>query len=104
MAYTITIVKQRATSDDIRYTTYNIRFIQNKPNLQDTQMNVSSIKIKSYDQLTMNNEPIKQTQTKPTCSELVEPISNVNLLKWVALLHTQLNIQAKFVYNVFILR
>ena len=83
-------------------------------------MNVSSVKIKSYEQLTMNNEQIKQTQSfdpaqdgpNPTCSELacpelvegVEPISNVSLLKWVITLHPQLNIQAKFVYNVFILR
>ena len=46
---------------------------QNKPNLLNAQMKVSSVKTKNYEQRTMNNEPIK---TNPICSELVEPISN----------------------------
>jgi hypothetical protein len=39
--------------------------MQNKPNLLDTQMNVTSVKIKSYEQLTMNNEPKKTNPIKP---------------------------------------
>ena len=41
-------------------------FMQNKPNFPDAQMNISYVKIKSYEQRTMNNEPIKQTQSNPT--------------------------------------
>ncbi len=39
--------------------------MQNKPNLPVSQMNVSYVKIKNYEQRTMDNEPIKQTQSKP---------------------------------------
>jgi len=39
--------------------------MQNKANLLDAQMNVSSVKTMNYEQLTMNNELIKQTQTNP---------------------------------------
>jgi hypothetical protein len=39
--------------------------MQNKPNLLDTQMNVTIVLTKHYEQITMNNEPKKQTQTKP---------------------------------------
>ena len=40
----------------IRYTQYAIRTImQNKPNLLDTQMPVSSVKTMNYEQITMNN-------------------------------------------------
>jgi hypothetical protein len=36
--------------------------MQNKANLLDTQMNVSYVKTKNYEQKTMDNEPIKQSQ------------------------------------------
>jgi len=39
--------------------------MQNKANLLDTQMNASYVKTKNYEQRTMDNEPIKQSQTKP---------------------------------------
>jgi len=39
--------------------------MQNKANLLVSQMNLSYVKTKSYEQKTMNNESIKQTQTKP---------------------------------------
>ncbi len=39
--------------------------MQNKPNLPDTQMNASYVKRKSYEQKTMDNEPIKQSQSNP---------------------------------------
>jgi len=39
--------------------------MQNKANLLDIQMNVSYVKTKNYEQRTMDNEPIKQSQTKP---------------------------------------
>ncbi len=48
--------------------------MQNKPNLPDTQMNASYVKTKNYEQKTMDNELIKQSQTKPIYGELVEPI------------------------------
>jgi hypothetical protein len=39
--------------------------MQNKANSLDMQMNVSYVKTKNYEQPTMDNEPIKQSQTKP---------------------------------------
>jgi hypothetical protein len=39
--------------------------MQNKANLLDTQINASYVKTKNYEQKTMEEEPIKQTQTKP---------------------------------------
>ena len=39
--------------------------MQNKANLLNTQMNVSSFKTMSYEQKTMNYANKKQTQTKP---------------------------------------
>ena len=48
----------------IRYTPYKIRstlpavrctFMQNKPNLLDAQMNISSVKTMNYEQITTNN-------------------------------------------------
>ncbi len=47
--------------------------MQNKPNLLNTQMNTSYVKTKNYEQKTIDNEPIKQTQSKPICGEPVEP-------------------------------
>ncbi len=43
--------------------------MQNKANLPDTQMNASHVKTKNYEQKTTANEPIKQTQSNPTCGE-----------------------------------
>jgi len=40
--------------------------MQNKPNFPNAQMNVNAVKTMNYEQLTMNNEPIKQTQFIPT--------------------------------------
>jgi hypothetical protein len=39
--------------------------MQNKANLMVSQMIVSYVKTKNYEQKTMTNEPIKQTQSKP---------------------------------------
>ncbi len=39
--------------------------MQNKANFLDTKMNASCVKTKNYEQRTMANEPIKQTQSKP---------------------------------------
>jgi hypothetical protein len=36
--------------------------MQNKPNLLNAQMNVNPVKTKNYEQISMNNEPIKQSQ------------------------------------------
>ena len=81
------------------------QFMQNKPNLLNAQMNITSVNTMNYELRTMNyfmqnkpnTKPIKpnfspkQTQSNPTCSELacpelvegVEPISNATLQKWV---------------------
>jgi len=42
--------------------------MQNKPNLPRTQMNTTFLLAKDYEQITMNNEPEKQTQSKPILS------------------------------------
>jgi len=39
--------------------------MQNKPNLLDTQMNTTFLLTKDYEQITMNNEPIKTNPIKP---------------------------------------
>jgi len=39
--------------------------MQNKANLLDIQMNASYVKTKNYEQRTMANKPIKQSQSKP---------------------------------------
>jgi hypothetical protein len=38
--------------------------MQNKPNLLDTQMNVTIVLTKDYEQITMNNELIKTNPNK----------------------------------------
>jgi len=40
-------------------------FMQNKPNLLRTQMNVTSVVTMNYEQITMNNANKKQTQSNP---------------------------------------
>jgi hypothetical protein len=42
--------------------------MQNKANLPDTQMNATCVKAKNYEQNTMEEEPTKQTQSKPIFS------------------------------------
>jgi hypothetical protein len=39
--------------------------MQNKPNFRSNKKNTTFLLAKDYEQITMNNEPIKQTQTKP---------------------------------------
>jgi hypothetical protein len=53
--------------------------MQNKPNFQKPKMAVTLVKTMTYnnEQRTMNYS--KQTQSNPTCSELVEPISKGTL-------------------------
>jgi len=56
--------------------------MQNKPNLSDTQINVSYVKTMNYEQKTMNNEPIN----KPNQTQFYPPgpwrrrIQNVEIL------------------------
>jgi len=58
--------------------------MQNKANLLVTQMNVSSVKTKDYENIRLCRRGEKQTQSnpiyselvEPTCSELVEPIAD----------------------------
>jgi len=49
--------------------------MQNKANLLDAQMNVSSSITMNYEQKTMNYANKNKAKTNPTCSELAEPIS-----------------------------
>jgi hypothetical protein len=55
--------------------------MQNKPNLLDTQMNITIVLTKYYENKRFCRRGEKQTQTNPTCSELVESISNITLQK-----------------------
>jgi hypothetical protein len=49
----------------------NNQFMQNKPNLPDTQINASHVKTKNYEQKTMNCEPTKQSQNKPNQTQFL---------------------------------
>jgi hypothetical protein len=40
-------------------------FMQNKPNFRSNKMNTTFLLTKDYEQITMNNEPKKQTQSNP---------------------------------------
>jgi hypothetical protein len=72
--------------------------MQNKANLPDFQMNVTCAKTNNLQQKTWDNEPIKQTQTKPiygepACTELsrsVEP-TKPNERREVARLNTKID-------------
>ena len=50
-------------------------FMQNKANLLDAQMNVSSVLTKYYENVPLRRRGQNKAKTNPTCSELVEPIS-----------------------------
>ena len=52
---------------DIRISDFNHSgcFMQNKPNFRYAQKNVTYFLTKNYEQLTMNNEPIKTNPIKP---------------------------------------
>ena len=52
--------------------------MQNKANLPDIQMNVSYVKTTNYEQRTMDNEPIKQSQTKPNERREVPRLNKIN--------------------------
>jgi hypothetical protein len=47
--------------------------MQNKPNLLDTQMNVTIVLTKDYENVRLCKSGKKQTQSNPIYSELVEP-------------------------------
>ena len=63
-------------------------FMQNKANFPDAQMNVNKVLSRDYENNSncklcknkANTNPIR-TQSNPTCSELVEPISEMS--KWL---------------------
>ncbi len=48
--------------------------MQNKPNLQKSQMFITAVKTTNYSEKLKMDTWSKRTQTNPTCSELVEPI------------------------------
>jgi len=49
--------------------------MQNKPNLLDAQMNITSVKTKNYEQITMNNaNKNKPKQTQPVVSLPAVPV------------------------------
>ncbi len=45
--------------------------MQNKPNFPDTQLNASYVKTKNYEQKTAEEEPTKQTQSKPISNQKI---------------------------------
>jgi hypothetical protein len=49
--------------------------MQNKPNSRKAKMKLSFYSAKDYENEPRLRTPGKQTQSNPTCSELVEPIS-----------------------------
>jgi hypothetical protein len=49
--------------------------MQNKANILNAQMNISFSLTKYYEKQRLCSRGEKQTQSNPTCSELVEPIS-----------------------------
>jgi len=49
--------------------------MQNKPNFRKAKMKLNSYSTKDYENKLTHRTPGKQTQSNPTCSELVEPIS-----------------------------
>ncbi len=55
--------------------------MQNKANLQVSQMNATYVKTKTYEQKPMANEPLKQTQSNPIYGELVEPTKPIERRK-----------------------
>jgi hypothetical protein len=61
--YRASSIEHRVSSDGARAT--SDEDMQNKPNFPDAQMNVSAVITMNYEQLTMNNEPKKQTQSNP---------------------------------------
>ena len=78
MAAEAQILTNRITLYAVRHTLpeialYNYRgtstnqpvFLQNKPNFRNAQMNVTSVKTMTYEQITMNNPGKKQSQNKP---------------------------------------
>jgi hypothetical protein len=56
---------------DIRISDFNHSgcFMQNKPNLLNTQMNISPVKTMNYEQLTMNYANKNKANTKPIQSQ-----------------------------------
>jgi len=63
----------------LKQSQYKANQSQYKPNSRKAKMNVTSILTKDYENKRLcrcgQNKP-NQTQSNPTCSELVEPISN----------------------------
>jgi len=55
--------------------------MQNKPNLLDAQMNLSSVKTMNYEQITMNNANKKQSQTNPIQTRSAAKIPTGELLE-----------------------
>jgi len=49
--------------------------MQNKPNFRKAKMKLNFYSAKGYENEPPLRTPRKQTQSNPTCSELVEPIS-----------------------------
>jgi len=60
----------------IRYTLYAIKNMQNKPNLRKAKMKLNSYIANGYERKPPLRTQEKQTQSNPTCSELVKPIVN----------------------------
>ncbi len=53
-------------------------FMQNKPNLLDAQMNVTSVKTMNYEQITMNYANKNKANTKPIKANLLNTQMNVS--------------------------
>jgi len=58
--------------------------MQNKPNLLDAQMNVSSVKTMNYEQITMNNANKNKPNTKPNKANFPAPRGETNPIYAIA--------------------
>jgi len=58
-------IQNRVSSIENPASSIENRIMQNKPNLLDAQMNLSSVRTTNYEQITMNNANKKQTQSNP---------------------------------------
>jgi len=56
-------------------------FKENKPNLLDAQMNLSSVKTMNYEQITMNNANKNKANTKPIRANLLDAQMNLSSVK-----------------------
>jgi tRNA threonylcarbamoyladenosine modification (KEOPS) complex Cgi121 subunit len=74
--------------------------MQNKPNFPDTQMNISTVKTKHYEQRTMNNE----LKNKPNQSQFLSAISVAGQRHKMLLIFAPLEVLANLCWKKLLFR